>query len=291
MRIPCTPQSDRIDASPVPRAPVLRQLRGRRGSAALLGATTALAVVAGVAGATVVSTSAQAAPVAGRVASAAAGPRPNGPDGSWRLVFRDEFRGDRLDTDKWSPNWFGDGGSMNNVGTYRSNVDVRNGKLVLSLSSPQRGALVHTDYGPGRYQLRVGDYVEAKVRFPGANGRVYNWPAFWASGPNWPQAGEHDVAEGLGGQLTVNYHSSSGSYNQGPVAGGWVNEFHTYGVHRKAGSADVYWDGRLVKSYRVDDNGAPQEIILNVGAGAYGGETRVGRGGRLKVGYVRAWRR
>ena len=27
---------------------------------------------------------------------------------------------------------------------------------------------------------------------------IYNWPAWWVSGPSWPAAGENDIADGLG---------------------------------------------------------------------------------------------
>lgn len=218
--------------------------------------------------------------------------QPAGPAGPWTLAFSDEFNGTSLDTSKWSPNWFGEGGRMNNVGTYSSNVAVTGGNLVLTLSSPSAGALVHTDYGPGRYQLPVGGYVEARVSFPGNGSTFYNWPAWWASGPSWPNAGEHDIAEVLGGDLTVNYHGPGVDKNMGTPPGSFMNEFHTYGVYRKAGSADVYWDGVLVRSYPTTDNGQGEELIFNVGAGSWGSPvTMTGAQGAMKVDWVRAWRR
>jgi hypothetical protein len=213
---------------------------------------------------------------------------PHGLGGAWTLVFDDEFDGTSLDTSKWSPNWFGDGGKMNNVGTYAANVAVGGGNLVLTLASSTSGALVHTDYGAGRYQLPVGGFTEARIAFPGSGTTdIYNWPAWWASGPNWPAAGEHDIAEGLGGRLTVNYHSPSGSHNQGAVPGSWGSAFHIYGLHRKASSADVYWDGVLVKSYPTDDDGGGQELILNVGPSSPGA---TGAASQVKVDWVRAWK-
>jgi hypothetical protein len=147
-------------------------------------------------------------------------------------------------------------------------------------SSPGDGA------GANGFLLPVGGYAEARVLFPGNGTSIYNWPAWWTSGPGWPAAGEHDIAEGLG-SLTVNYHSLSGSHNQGVIPGTWSNAFHVYGLHRKATSADVYWDGRLVKSYSTDDNGGAQSLLLNVGRG----NTAVyGTGSQVKVDYVRAWR-
>jgi hypothetical protein len=220
-------------------------------------------------------------------------PVPVGPTGQWNLVFQDEFAGTTLDTSKWTPNWFGEGGSMNNVGTYAANSTVSGGTLNMVLSSSTAGALVHSDYSAGRYQLQVGHYAEARIYFPGTAGETfYNWPGWWSSGPNWPTAGEHDIVEGLGGDPTSNYHwgtvGTDNADNSGTIAGTWNNAFHTYGVHRKAASADVYWDGQLIRSYATHDNGAPQELIINVGK-SNSRTPQIGTAGMVKVDYVRAW--
>jgi hypothetical protein len=210
----------------------------------------------------------------------------------WTLSFRDEFNGTSLDLSKWESTWFGDGTRMNNVGTYARNVNVADGEVRLQLSSSGEGALIHTGYKPGHYQYPVGSFVEARIYFPGSSGTtLYNWPAWWAnSTEGYPRSGEHDIAEVLGsGTLTVNYHSPSGAHNQGSVPGNWGNSYHTYALHRQASKADVYWDGRLVKSYDTDDDGAPEDLILNVGSGA--GPTKTGAEGAMRVDYVRAWRR
>lgn len=217
-------------------------------------------------------------------------PVPLGVPGTWTLAFDDEFDGTALDASKWDPNWYGEGGTMNNVATYASNVSVSGGYARLVLSSSNAGALIHTGYQAGRYTLPVGGYAEARVLFPGGGSSgpdIYNWPAWWASGPSWPAAGEHDIAEGLSGQLTVNYHSPSGPHNQGAPPGAWGSAFHVYGVFRGPGYADVYWDGVKVESYPTDDDGQPQELIVNVGAG---GTEMLGAAGAVLVDYVRAWR-
>ena len=213
--------------------------------------------------------------------------QPAGPVGAWTLRFRDEFSGSGLDRTKWNPM---EGGEMNNVRTRAANVSVSGGLLHLRLASSTSGAEVCSGGDCGRgYALPVGGVAEARVYFPGAAGEDYwNWPAWWASGPSWPAAGEHDIAEGLGGDATVNYHSPSGSHNHGTVGGTWRNAFHVYTLHRKATSADVYWDGVKVKSYPTDDNHAGQSLILNVGAS--GSRTaHTGKAGEMKVDYVRAW--
>jgi hypothetical protein len=218
-----------------------------------------------------------------------AAPVPLGVPGSWTLDFRDEFSGTSLDLAKWTPL---PGRRMNNVTASTSNVAVSGGNLILTLASSTSGAFISSNPRDGAgvgYLFPVGAYAEARVRFPGDGRAIYNWPAWWISGPNWPNAGEHDIAEGLG-TLTVNYHSPSGAHNQGSIPGTWSNEFHTYGVHRKASSADVYWDGVLVESYPTDDNGAAQSLLVNVGSHSSGGNV-FGSAGQLRVDYVRVWRR
>ena len=136
------------------------------------------------------------------------------------------------------------------------------------------------------YQLKVGDYAEAEIDFAGSGTTIDNWPAWWASGPNWPAAGENDIAEGLG-TLTVNYHSPSGAHNQGTVPGTWAGSFHTYGIYRIATKSYVYWDGKLVKSYSTNDNGKPENLILTMGAA---NTLAYGTSGRMLVDYVRVWK-
>jgi Glycosyl hydrolases family 16 len=214
--------------------------------------------------------------------------QPTGPGGSWKLVFNDEFNGTNLDRTRWTDL---DGWSMNGVKTRGSNVAVTGGNLVLTLSSSSEGAEVDSSPADGAgangFLLQVGDYAEARINFPGDGRRLYNWPAWWASGPGWPAAGEHDIAEVLGGENTVNYHSSSGAHNQGAVPGYWGGAYHVYGVHRLTDHADVYWDGTLVKSYRTDDNGQGQALLVNVGTD---GSPVTGAASQVKVDWIRAYR-
>jgi hypothetical protein len=210
--------------------------------------------------------------------------------GTWNLKFDDEFNGTALDTTKWSNCWFSPTCSkQNNVTTSPSNVSVVAGNLVLTLASSSSGALVSTNPKGGAstgYQFQYG-IVEARVFFPGDGTHCYNWPAWWTDGQSWPANGENDIAEVLGGQMTVNYHSTSGSHNQGAVPGYWCGGFHVYSLLRQANKSEVYFDGKLVKSYPTDDNGSPQYLILNIGSDP--SRAAYGIASQVKVDYVRAW--
>jgi len=194
---------------------------------------------------------------------------PLGVPGAWTQTFTDEFNGTAIDQAKWNSAYCK---TMNNTAIDPANATVSNGIATLKLSGG-KGAMLTTSSvdgcgGPSaNYQLPVGGYTEARASFPvTSTGACANWPAWWSSGPAWPAAGEHDIAEVLSGQLTVNYHSVSGAHNQGAPAGAWCGGWHTYGLLRAAGSATVYWDGKAVYSYATDDNGQGESLILNIGA-------------------------
>jgi beta-glucanase (GH16 family) len=198
--------------------------------------------------------------------------------GHWQMVFNGEFSGDSP-----GPQWtVYNGWEINNTVASSSNVRVQGGNLVLTLSSKTSGAAV----GSAGFRLKVGEYVEASIEFPGNGSTVYDWPAWWVSGPGWPNGGENDIAEGLG-TLTADYHGSSGTIeNMGTVPGDWADSFHTYGLYRAVNYCQVYYDGRLVRSYRTKDNGAPETLLLTIGAA---NKLRYGSHGQMVVKYVRAW--
>ncbi|MDN4642901.1 glycoside hydrolase family 16 protein [Arthrobacter sp. PsM3] len=229
-----------------------------------------------------------AAPITVLPASTGSGLAPLGVPGAWSQTFSDDFNGTALDTSKWSSSWFG-GGTMNKVKTSPANVSVGGGNLSLKLSDAGTGALVSSnpnDAATTGYAFRTG-YTEARISFPGNGTVLHNWPAWWTTGQSWPATGENDIAEVLKGQMTSNYHSGSGSHNQGTIAGSWGNEYHTYGLWRKANVSEVYVDGVKVKSFPTDDGNAAQYLVLNVGKA--GTSTTYGPASEMKVDYVRAW--
>lgn len=212
-------------------------------------------------------------------AFAARSHNPVGVAGQWRMVFDDEFNGTALNTTVWNPHngWT----DQNDVTDHLSNITVRGGHAIFRLASPTSGA----EIGTNDFSLRVGEYAEARIKFAGAGQTIYNWPAWWVSGPEWPAAGENDIAEGLG-SLTVNYHSPLGGLETGTVPGVWARGFHTYGIYRGRFFSRIYWDGKLVRTYPTHDDGQPQMLLLTMGAANI---IRTGPGGEMVVDYVRAW--
>jgi hypothetical protein len=252
----------------------------------------ALATICAAYGFTPPATAAYAVAVSGLFGTAAptpppgSPPIPNAPVTVGALLFDDEFPGSSLDTTKWANTWSGP--TMNGVATSAGNVAVSGGVCTLTLSDSSHGALIHTDpsfVSPG-FQFTDG-YLEFGAYFDGQA-----WDAVWTDGQTWPQDGEIDVAEWLGA-MTSNYHSGGPSHSGTDVPDNGLNEtgyfggWHTFGVERHAGSAGVngqnkiWWDGNLIRTYTTYDQGAPQYIIANKGAGTVGS--------KLMLKYVRVW--
>jgi hypothetical protein len=257
-----------VPKRPLPTAPSSSPTTRLAATTASLPATTTAPAVTSSPSTTTAKTPVKHAPV------------PLGVRGPWKLVFSESFDGSSLNRNVWNAH---DGWTdQNGVTDALGNVRVRHGHAILTLASDSSGA----ELGTRHFSLKVGEFAEARISFAGDGHTIYNWPAFWASGPNWPRGGENDIAEGFGA-LTVNYHSPDLVEHSGAVGGNWAGRFHVFGIYRGRNFSRVYWDGKLVETYRTDDDGQPETLLLTLGAG---NEIRTGAAGAMIVDYVRAWR-
>jgi beta-glucanase (GH16 family) len=152
---------------------------------------------------------------------------------------------------------------------------------------PYTGSLVSTnpdDGAGGGFQFTYG-VVEARVYLPADGNQIANWPAIWTDGQVWPQDGEDDLLEGLGGQACYHFHDPLG----GPgncdtsIAPGW----HTFASDWQPGSVTYYYDGVNVGSITTGITSSPMYLILNNTVSPY--SPNDSEADSMQVQYVRVW--
>lgn len=186
-----------------------------------------------------------------------------------RLVWADEFDGDRLDLAKWEP-MIGDGCSINLCGWGNNelqwylaeNAQVSHGTLKITAKKQQAGTRHYTSS-----RLRTkgkGDWTygrfEASIKLPRGQGL---WPAFWMLPTDnvfggWPRSGEIDIMEARGSAPQVvlgtihfglafpnNSHSGAEFELRGADPSG---EFHLYALEWQEDEIRWYLDDFLYSS-------------------------------------------
>lgn len=172
---------------------------------------------------------------------------------SAKVVFRDDFNGNKLDTARWNPSWFGNGSNPTKPVNgqedtcYDPNqVMVKNGYLILAaiprtcLGHSYMSGLVNTH---GKFSYTTGD-LKARVWLPGG-GSTVDWPGVWTDGTHWPNDGEIDVVEGLSGHDCWHVHTTRPTVGAcTSMAGGW----HIVEMMRTKTSLTFFYDGKKVGS-------------------------------------------
>jgi beta-glucanase (GH16 family) len=149
-------------------------------------------------------------------------------------------------------------------------------------TEPYASGMITSD---GKFGFTYG-FLEARVWLPGG-ASVTDWPAVWAVGRSWPQDGELDLVEGLGGQACWHFHDPAGGPGGCPTdafAGGW----HTFGADWEPGSVSWYYDGVPVGTVTSGITAAPMYLVLNLAADDENGGP-LQAPATLRVDYVRLW--
>jgi Glycosyl hydrolases family 16 len=230
---------------------------------------------------------------------------PVGLPGSWRLIFQDEFSGNRLDLSRWNPNWFGGPSDVTKPvnsaekACYRPEHNIVSGGVITQYAERYENCATKTGQV---YQAATGGITtidkftftygaaEARIRTSCEPG---SWNAWWFNGEDHPLDGEMDILESYGDnpdRSTFHYHYLRNGSEYGP--GGSVNipgacrGYHTYAVDWEPGILRWYYDGRQVWQYTDGVTSTPHYLVLLLGVKYLSGAQFPLR---MHTDYVRVW--
>jgi beta-glucanase (GH16 family) len=241
---------------------------------------------------------------------------------AWKLVWSDEFAGEKLDYSKWEVEVNAFGGGNNEMQLYtdrKENVRVEQGHLVIEARKDQpniQGTV--REYSSGRVRTKHrGDWkygrFEVRAQLPQGKGL---WPAIWMLpteekyGP-WALSGEIDIMELVGHEPakvlgTLHYgdawpknqHSGSAyELSQGTFA----DDFHTFTIEWEQGEIRWYVDEKLYQTQKKWNSQSAEfpapfdqafHLILNIAVGGHlpgppNADTKFPQ--QMKVDYVRVY--
>lgn len=240
-----------------------------------------------------------------------------------RLVWQDEFEGNRLHRDKWSfdtsrnkHGWYNGEQQYYSAGRRR-NVRVAKGRL--TIEAHHESLRSAKDWGGQHYtSARIVSngagwtygFYEIRAKLPCARG---TWPAIWMLPTDlrkWPDDGEIDIMEQVGAEPNLIYatlhtqlfnhvlKTQRGGQRQVPTS---CSAFHRYQLDWRPDSITIGVDDRGILRVRNDQPGGkgawpfdvPFQMILNL---AIGGDWAAAKGiddaampQQMVVDYVRIW--
>jgi len=201
---------------------------------------------------------------------AAPGTANTGVNTSWKLVWSDEFDGDKIDSSKWGFEVNGDGGGNGEMQYYTdrpSNAHVENGHLIITarkedFRGPDNKSKHYTSARmntKGKFSWKYGRF-EARIKMPKGKGI---WPAFWMMPQDsvyggWARSGELDIVEVIGHQPNIAYgtlhYGDSWPHNTHTgdkftlPSGDFSEDFHVFAVEWEEGVVRWYIDGQLYET-------------------------------------------
>ncbi|MDH3612764.1 MAG: family 16 glycosylhydrolase [Gammaproteobacteria bacterium] len=237
----------------------------------------------------------------------------NRPVPEWELAWSDEFDGDELDAEKWSPNVWPARKVNDEDQAYTArekNIRVKDGMLILEAHKED---YVGATYTSGRvHSSGKGDFLhgrfEVRAKLPYGKG---TWPAIWMlpSDPYkysttceegedwqgsstcdaWPNSGEIDIMEHVGYQMghihgTVHneaYYWAKWEQRKGRILiDGLDEEFHIYALEWTPERIDIFVDDSHYFTYVNEGTGwnvwpydQPFHLILNIAVGGMWGRS------------------
>ncbi|WP_249414100.1 MULTISPECIES: glycoside hydrolase family 16 protein [Alteribacter] len=195
----------------------------------------------------------------------------------WRLIWRDEFEEDALDTSRWNTEYWP--AEKNNELQYYTpeNVSVRNGNLILSSKieiyedrSYTSGAVHSKD----KFSFKYGK-IEMRARLPEGKGM---FPAFWLL-PNIDHTWlpEIDILEMLGDKpneiwMVVHWEDEEGNLSSdfsSYYGSDYSKGYHTYGIEWNPSEIRWFIDG--IERFKTNQFVPHEEMYLYINT-AIGGD-------------------
>jgi beta-glucanase (GH16 family) len=209
----------------------------------------------------------------------------------WRLVWQDEFDGNKLDRSKWRVEVGYTGASNGELEVYtdrETNVYLEDSNLVIVALKEQYQEYMYTSGRLNTRGLHTWKYgrFEARIKIPYGPGI---WPAFWMLGEDaitvgWPECGEIDIMENIGSRLdTVRGTIHGPGYCRDDSVGAdftlkghvFSNDFHIYAIEWDSEKIDWYVDDTKYLTLTKEDVPGkwvfdhPFYILLNFAVGGF----------------------
>jgi|GEM_PF-1618408 len=199
---------------------------------------------------------------------------------NWKLVWSDEFDGDKIDSSKWGFEVNGEGGGNGELQYYTDrpgNAHVENGHLIITarkedFRGPDNKSKHYTSARmntKGKFSWKYGRF-EARIKMPKGKGI---WPAFWMMPQDsvyggWARSGELDIVEVIGHQPNIAYgtlhygdkwpHNTHTGDKFTLPSGDFSDDFHVFAVEWEEGVIRWYIDGQLYETQtKWYSNGGP----------------------------------
>jgi hypothetical protein len=171
------------------------------------------------------------------------------------FIFDDEMNSGQLHP-AWANSWFGNTEKQNNTVMKTTNVKPTTSGLQLILAGDKTGGIVSTNPNDGQHGSQYPGFqfapapgrpvfAEYAIDCPAnAAGTINGWPAGWFTGQDWPEDGEIDDMEGLGGTDYFSIHYGTGNELSQQLKISAAPGLHTYGVFWTVTALTCYLDGK-----------------------------------------------